>query len=323
MLMKQCDPDFRNTKGIDMVHPPEVEQPDMQRPVKIPSGTRNWRPAAKVAGIYLMVSVLWILVTDHLLYEIPAFKGFLEQVSTAKGIFFVLASAGLIFVLVRQATRRLTHANRELSASLNTLQEQQQQLAETYTAAVEGWAHALELRDDETHEHTRRVTELSVKLGQKLGLGPKELQQIYWGGLLHDIGKMAVPDSILLKPDKLTPEEFQTMQQHPVYARRWLEHVGFLGEARDIPYHHHEKWDGSGYPAGLKGENIPLYARIFALADVYDALTSDRPYRKAMTVPEALQIIRQGMGTHFDPEVAKVFLQMVAEGSKPLEEGIV
>ncbi|GEM47641.1 HD-GYP domain-containing protein [Deinococcus cellulosilyticus] len=288
-----------------------------------------FRPALLIAGIYLALSVTWILVTDRLLYTQPVAGSLLERISSAKGILFVMFSALLIYTLVRQATRQLIQANRalqeqarrleelnaELTRSLQTLKQQQEELQITHDAAVEGWTEAMALRDDETHEHTRRVAALSVKLGRVMGMQDHELREIHWGGLLHDIGKMAVPDSVLLKPGKLTREEYALMQEHPVYARRWLEHVHFLGQARDIPYFHHEKWDGTGYPHGLKGEEIPLYARIFAIVDVYDALTSDRPYRKAMPQEEALGIIEQGVGTHFDPEVAHHFLQMVREPS--------
>lgn len=280
-----------------------------------------------IAGIYLALSVTWILVTDRLLYEKAAAGSLMAPISSAKGLFFVLLSALVIYALIRQSTGQLIQANRklqqqalhlealnaELSKSLQAVKDQKHELSITFEAAVEGWTEAMALRDDETHEHTRRVAVLSVRLGEAMGMQEQELREIHWGSLLHDIGKMGVPDSVLLKPGKLTSEEYTIMKEHPVHARRWLEHVNFLGQARDIPYFHHEKWDGTGYPHGLKGKDIPLYARIFAIVDVYDALTSDRPYRKAMLQEEALDIIQQGVGTHFDPEVARHFLQMVRE----------
>ena len=131
------------------------------------------------------------------------------------------------------------------------------------------------------------------------------------GSLLHDIGKMGIPDSILLKPGKLTDEEWEIMRKHPVYAFEMLSPITYLKPALDIPYCHHEKWDGSGYPRGLKGEQIPLAARIFAVADVYDALTSDRPYRKAWSKEKTLEHIREQSGTHFDPQVVELFLQEI------------
>jgi HD-GYP domain-containing protein (c-di-GMP phosphodiesterase class II) len=155
---------------------------------------------------------------------------------------------------------------------------------------------------------------MTVDLARTLGLSEKDLVQVRWGGLLHDIGKMGVPDSILLKPGPLTDEEWVIMKRHPALAFEMLSPINYLQAALDIPYCHHEKWDGSGYPRGLKGEGIPLTARIFAVVDVWDALTSDRPYRKAWSKEKASQHIQDGSGKHFDPQVVKTFL--LAYGKK-------
>ena len=189
------------------------------------------------------------------------------------------------------------------------LQRSTDELELAYDATIEGWSHALDLRDKETGGHTLRVTEVTMKLGRNLGLSEVNLQQVRWGALLHDIGKMGIPDAILLKPGLLTDEEWVIMKKHPGLAYQLLEPIHYLSKALDIPYCHHEKWDGSGYPRGLKGEQIPLAARIFAVVDVWDALTSDRPYRHAWSEEKARLHIQAEAGKHFDPQVVETFFQ--------------
>ncbi len=184
-------------------------------------------------------------------------------------------------------------------------------LLQAYDTTIEGWAHALDLKDEETEDHSRRVTELTVNIARKMDVKQEELAHVRRGALLHDIGKMGIPDAILLKPGKLTDEEWVIMRMHPVYAYEMLAPVDYLRPALDIPYCHHEKWDGSGYPRGLKGKAIPLPARIFAVVDVYDALTSNRPYRKAWSKEKTLALIKEDSGKHFDPEVVEVFLKTI------------
>lgn len=191
------------------------------------------------------------------------------------------------------------------------IQSANQELAEAYDTTLEGWARALELRDQETEGHTRRVVELTHALCLRLGMDEATLVQVRRGALLHDIGKLAVPDSILLKPGPLTPEEMEIMRMHPDYAMQMLSPIPYLRPTLDIPYGHHEKWDGSGYPRGLSGTDIPLAARVFAVVDVWDALRSDRPYRPAWSDAETLEYIRRNSGTHFDPEVVRIFLEFV------------
>ena len=193
------------------------------------------------------------------------------------------------------------------------LQRSHEDLTEAYDTTLEGWSTALDLRDKETEGHTQRVTGMTVRLAERMGVGPGELVQVRRGALLHDIGKMGIPDRILLKPDALTDDEWALMHMHPTYAWQMLKPIAYLERALDIPYCHHEKWDGSGYPRGLKGEEIPLSARIFCIVDVYDALTSDRPYRPAWPHDKALEHIRRLSGTHFEPSVVQAFLQMVGE----------
>jgi HD-GYP domain-containing protein (c-di-GMP phosphodiesterase class II) len=194
------------------------------------------------------------------------------------------------------------------------LQDTNQELVEAYEATLEGWAKALELRDKETQGHSRRVTEMALQLAGVMGLGDEELVEVRRGTMLHDIGKMGIPDSILGKPGPLTPEEWEVMRQHPVMAYNLLSPIPFLRKALDIPYCHHEKWDGSGYPRGLGGVEIPQSARIFALVDVYDALLSDRPYRPAWTEGKVLDYIQDQSGKHFDPAVVEAFMRRREQG---------
>ncbi|HEY9087879.1 MAG TPA: PAS domain S-box protein [Anaerolineaceae bacterium] len=188
--------------------------------------------------------------------------------------------------------------------------KQAAELSEAYEATIEGWALALELRDKETQGHSRRVTELTTRLAVSMGVAGDNLVNLRRGVLLHDIGKMGIPDRILLKAESLTEEEWVLMRMHPEYAYRMLSSIHYLRSALDIPYCHHERWDGTGYPRGLQGEEIPLAARIFAVVDVMDALTSNRPYRPAWPREEAIQYIRRQSGRHFDPAVVEAFLHL-------------
>lgn len=211
---------------------------------------------------------------------------------------FLLALAGQVAIALDNSTlfRNLERANLQLSLA--------------YDATIEGWSHALDLRDKETEGHTQRVTEMTLELARAIGLEGEALLHIRRGALLHDIGKMGIPDAILHKPGPLTAEERSIIVQHPQLAYEMLSSIEYLHPALNIPYCHHEKWDGSGYPRGLKGHEIPLEARIFAIVDVYDALTSDRPYRKGWPKEKALDYIREETGKHFDPELVPIFLAL-------------
>lgn len=191
------------------------------------------------------------------------------------------------------------------------LQNSNMQLTMAYDATIEGWSHAMDLRDRETEGHSRRVTETTLQLARVLGLPEDQMVHIRRGALLHDIGKMGVADRILQKPGPLTPEEWQEMKKHPTMAHEMLSRVRYLERALEIPFCHHEKWNGTGYPRGLKGDEIPLAARVFAVVDVFDALTSDRPYRPAWSALDAREYIRAQAGEHFDPAVAAAFLKML------------
>jgi PAS domain S-box-containing protein len=191
------------------------------------------------------------------------------------------------------------------------LQRANTDLILAYNATIEGWSRALDLRDKETEGHTRRVADLTVAIAKAMGVKEQEILHIRRGALLHDIGKMGIPDYILLKPDKLTDEEWAIMRTHPQLARDLLMPIAYLRDALDIPYSHHEKWDGTGYPQGLKGSQIPATARFFAVVDVWDALTSNRPYRKKWAKKKALTYIQEQRGRHFDPQVVDAFVKII------------
>lgn len=199
----------------------------------------------------------------------------------------------------------------ENATLFENLQKSHFELEQAYDATIEGWTHALDLRDHETEGHTMRVTETALELARLLGVEEEKLVHMRRGGLLHDIGKLGVPDPILLKPGPLNEEEWKIMRMHPQFAYEWLAPIAYLRKAIEIPYSHHEKWDGSGYPRGLAGQAIPPTSRIFAVVDVWDALTSNRPYRRAWSYKKALEYIIKKSGSHFDPEVVKVFLEYI------------
>jgi HD-GYP domain-containing protein (c-di-GMP phosphodiesterase class II) len=191
---------------------------------------------------------------------------------------------------------------------------QAEEIVQAYDKTLEGWAKALELRDKETVGHSRRVSELTQELAEKLGISSAEMPHIHRGVLLHDIGKMGVPDQVLKKTGPLGYDEWVEMKKHPQYAYDLLSPIAFLRPALDIPYCHHERWDGRGYPRGLKGEQIPLAARIFAVVDIYDALSHDRPYREAWPKRKVLKYIRDQAGKHLDPKIVDLFLRIVEKG---------
>ena len=198
-----------------------------------------------------------------------------------------------------------------MEKNLERVKESEVELRTNYDLTLEAWAKVLEYRDRETEGHSRRLVELSTQLATALGLGTDEIDHLRRGAMLHDIGKLAIPDEILLKPGALNDAERRLMQQHPVFAKQMLSRVSFLQPSIDVAYCHHERWDGLGYPQGLKGEAIPLTARLFAVVDQWDALASDRPYRKAWTKEEMVVYFRENAGKIYDPQIVKVFLSII------------
>ncbi|MDF2441153.1 MAG: hypothetical protein JWN98_2137 [Abditibacteriota bacterium] len=264
---------------------PDLAQDDNQHP----PGLRQ-EPFASYAGVPLIAKgevqgVLEVFHRTRFAPE-PEWLNFLE-------------------VLAGQTAIAIDNAN-----LLGYLQSANAELQVAYDTTLEGWSRALDLRDKETEGHTQRVTKYTLHLARACGISESELLHVQRGALLHDIGKMGIPDNILLKPGPLNDEEWVIMKKHPRLALELLSPIPYLRPALEIPYCHHEKWDGSGYPRGLKGEEIPLAARIFAVIDVWDALRSDRPYRAGWPVEKALQHIRDSSGTHFDPQIVQAFEQL-------------
>lgn len=221
--------------------------------------------------------------------------------------FAIFALAFMTWVIAHQ----LENTIEKNDALVDDIQKTYDELKDAYQTTLEGWSRALEVRDRETQGHSKRVTELTLHIARKMGFSEEELEHIYRGTLLHDIGKLGIPDEILHKKGPLTEQEMRVMRLHPQIAVDLISPIAYLKPAMNIPRYHHEKWDGTGYPHGLMGELIPLEARIYAVIDVFDALTNDRPYRKAMKKQEALEYIRSESGKHFDPAVVSVFMNEI------------
>jgi putative nucleotidyltransferase with HDIG domain len=214
-----------------------------------------------------------------------------------------------ILLLVAATVTSVVAGN--LENNFERVKKSEGELRKNYDLTLAAWAKVLEYRDKETEGHSRRLVELSTQLARALNRSEEEIVHLRRGALLHDIGKLAIPDDILLKPGELNDAERRMMQQHPTYAKQMLSQVSFLQPAVEIAYSHHERWDGLGYPEGLKGEAIPLSARIFAVVDQWDALTSDRPYRKAWTRENVIAYIQDNAGKIYDPEIVNVFLTII------------
>lgn len=280
-------------------------------------------PAGRAALDRRPVTILNLNETEEIFegFDVIEADGFLEYHAVpliSKGIV-----QGVLEVFDRDARSRDTgwQAFLEMLASqaaiaidnfhlFNDLQRTNAELVVAYDTTLEGWVKALDMRDQETDGHTMRVTDLTLALAKALGIRDQELAHVRRGALLHDIGKLAIPDHILQKPQALTEDEAAIMRRHPEFAHQWLRPIPFLRPALDIPYCHHEKWDGTGYPRGLAGEDIPLAARIFSVIDVWDALCSDRPYRQGWPEEKTLDHLRAHAGTHFDPTVVEAFLKL-------------
>lgn len=266
--------------------------------------TRARRTALASTLVYLAVAALVIVGADIAAFGVAgAWAQFTAHLGTR--LAFVLVTGALIYVIVA----RLLASSAERERRLHTA------LVETYEHTLSGWTRALRLRDQETEGHSARVTELAVRLGATMGLRGEALEHLRQGALLHDIGKIGVPDAILRKPGPLGDEEWVEMRRHPEYAYAMLAPIDHLRPILDIPYCHHERWNGSGYPRGLAGEAIPLPARIFAVVDVWDALTSDRPYRKAWSDKQVLGYLKAHAGDLFDPAVVRAFAALI-EGER-------
>lgn len=281
----------------DGVHDPGI----LALPIFIMGGTmvfgRKSAPYFALSAIGALTAIVYLEVSRTIRPAIgPTTFGILVPLIT-----LLLAATVVVWVIVTNVEGDLTRAKGSES-----------ELRRSYDLTLGAWAKILEYRDRETKGHTERVTELAMQLASRLGLGGQSLEDFRRGALLHDIGKLGIPDAILLKPTELTAEEWVLMKEHPAFAHDVLEPIPYLERALDIPWCHHEKWDGTGYPRGLRGSQIPIAARIFAVVDIWDALTSDRPYRKAWPEDRTLAHIRSLAGSHLDPDVVHAFLTFVA-----------
>lgn len=267
------------------------------------------QPSATVIVGVLTLSTLAMVVSAVARTVVPVVDVFqkiwLQQFIFLLPFFTGIAWTAGVAALIIQRTMR----DVRLSAQIAHQVQLAEVLSDAYQQTIEGWAQALDLRDKETAGHSQRVTEMTVWLARELGVAENELANIRRGAILHDVGKLGVPDEVLLKPDPLNDKERHLMQQHPVYAYQWLSAIEFLRPALDIPYCHHERWDGRGYPRGLQGEAIPFAARIFAVVDAWDAMTNDRPYRAALNPEEARRRLHEAAGTQFDPFIVEIFLE--------------
>jgi response regulator RpfG family c-di-GMP phosphodiesterase len=254
------------------------------------------------------VSVLFAFLTAAAYGILTAMTGYIWEYNFT-AILALFSLAFLTWVISLQ----LESAIDKNDKLVTEVQKAYQEIKDAYETTLEGWAHALEIRDRETLGHSKRVTELTTRMARRMGFTEDELVHIYRGALLHDIGKLGIPDDILHKPGPLDEHEMNIMRLHPQIAVDLIAPIEYLKPALNIPRYHHEKWDGTGYPHGLVGETIPLEARIYAIIDVFDALTHDRPYRQGMSEKEALEYIKSQAGTHFDPAVLEVFLKEIGD----------
>lgn len=258
--------------------------------------------------IDLLATPEWNDITVTIDYRARHKNGEYVWIETTAQLFFDELSEQQEF---QASSRNIT----ERKEAEEKLQRAHNDLQEAYDKTIEGWVLALDLRDRETEGHTQRVTSMTEKLARILGYADEEITHIRRGALLHDMGKMGIPDEILQKPGPLTDDEWVIMRKHPELAYQMLSQIKYLKEAITIPYYHHERWDGSGYPHKLKGEDIPLQARMFAVVDVWDALSSDRPYRKKMPHKEVVDYLHKESGRLFDPQVIEKFIPLISNGT--------
>lgn len=250
----------------------------------------------RIVSIYLLLGVLWIFFSDMAVEYLFESKEQLIFAQNIKGWCFITFTGLLLFVLINKEINKVN--------AVNT------QLINSYEQTIEGWVHVMDLHNKETKDHTQRVTTMTIEFAKIYGITNKdELDIIGRGAVLHDIGKIGISDAVLLKEGKLDEKEWSQIKMHPKIAHDIISNINFLNPSIDIPYYHHEKWDGSGYPTGIKGESIPIAARLFAVIDVWDALIHPRVYKSAWPEQKVLSYIQKGSGKHFDPKVVKIFLE--------------
>jgi putative nucleotidyltransferase with HDIG domain len=261
----------------------------------------SWRIFLLVSASFFLIVLIGINLADTIT------RPLLQLVQASKKV-----SAGDLNIIVdSQSNDEVSVLTESFNTMVVSLNQSQKHLIQSYDETLEGWARALELRDKETQDHSLRVTNLTVRLAQAMGIEGEALVNIRRGALLHDIGKMGTSDDVLHKNGPLDAKEWKIIQKHPQEGYDLLKQIGFLVPALEVPFCHHEKWDGSGYPRGLMRTEIPISARIFAIVDVFDAMTNDRPYRKAMPVEEVISYLKEQSGSHFDPAVVEKFVQLI------------
>ncbi|MEW9570199.1 HD-GYP domain-containing protein [Rhodanobacter sp. Si-c] len=255
-------------------------------------------PPLRIAGIYVLVAAVWIWCSDRVVGLLVSDADLRMELQTLKGWFFVLVTGAMLFWMIRHDVRRLERSNRRLRAG----REQ----------ALRVLVAAMDVRHQETGHHSERVARMAAELARLDGVQGRVLDELRLGALLHDIGKLALPDTILTKPGPLDEEERALMRQHPRIGHELLQQVDFLRGSSDVPYSHHERWDGGGYPQGLRGEEIPLAARIFSVIDVWDALITERVYKPAWPEDRVLDYLREVAGSQLDPRLVGLFLDNYA-----------
>jgi response regulator RpfG family c-di-GMP phosphodiesterase len=248
----------------------------------------------RIAGAYVLISAVYIWISGHLLGSLVHDPKRIVFYQILKGWLFVLGTGALLYWMIERTLRHLAEANRRL--------------LDSHEQALRVLVGAMDARHKETSDHSARVVRMTLGLARLAGLRDEALRDVSFGALLHDIGKLALPDAILIKPGKLDEQEMALMRTHPRLGLDMLEQIDFLRSASVIPYSHHERWDGSGYPQGLKGEQIPLAARIFSVVDVWDALSFARVYKPAWPEPEVLRYLREAAGSQLDPQLVELFL---------------
>ncbi|WP_430390273.1 HD-GYP domain-containing protein [Dyella sp. 20L07] len=253
------------------------------------------KPQIRIVVIYMVLAWIWIFFSDRLLFSLGYDEHTLSMLHSVKGGFFVLCTGMLLYWLIGRDMRRLDRLNHML---LNGNEQ-----------SLRALVSAMDIRHKETRDHSERVMRMTVALARRVGLDGDALRHVRFGALLHDIGKLALPDAILIKPGPLTADETALMRTHPTLGRDLLMRTAFLRPAIDIPYAHHERWDGTGYPRGLKGEEIPLAARIFSVVDVWDALSFPRVYKPAWPEQDVLEFLRNAAGSQLDPQIVALFLE--------------
>jgi putative nucleotidyltransferase with HDIG domain len=285
--------------------------------------SKNLLSIIRIVLLYMLFAGLWILLSDQVILQLELYYGTPRWIESFKGLLFVLVSGIGLYVMLtrmfRASDKDYQDHLKDKENLLEQLRAKNEELIDAYDRTIFGWSRVLEMRNREVKDHSLRVMEMAIDLARYLKVPESEMEHIRRGALLHDIGKMAIPDQIIMKDGDLSEEERAEVRRHPLYGFEMVSEIEFLRPSMDILLCHHEKWDGTGYPFGLAGDQIPLYARIFAVVDVWDALCSDdRSYRKADPPDVAAEYLLNQAGEHFDPVIVDAFLKMMRVHSQKM-----